>query len=244
MANIVYMAKSAWTGLLDTIRSKASVSGTMTVSQATDAVNSITGGDDNFDRLIERTISGNITANASLIGAYAFSECSALTGATIPNAQSIGMYAFTGCTKLKSFSAPLVTYINQGAFQSCSSLGAVSFPLVSYIGLRAFSNCSYLTATEFPDLETISNAAFYACKYSLSTLSLPKIKTIAVSAFAQCVALSTLYLMGSSVPTLAASTAFTATKLLSGSIFVPASLYDSYISAANWSYFSSAFVSV
>lgn len=41
--NIVYMAKSAWTGLLDAIRSKAGVTGSMTVSQAADAVESITG---------------------------------------------------------------------------------------------------------------------------------------------------------------------------------------------------------
>lgn len=44
MANIVYMAKSAWTGLLDAIRSKASVSGTMTVSEATTAVENIPSG--------------------------------------------------------------------------------------------------------------------------------------------------------------------------------------------------------
>ena len=47
--NIVYMAKSAWTGLLDTIRSKAGVTGTMTVSQAADAVQNIpTGGGGNI----------------------------------------------------------------------------------------------------------------------------------------------------------------------------------------------------
>ena len=45
MANIVYMARSAWTGLLDTIRSKAGITGSMTVSQAASAVDSIeTGG--------------------------------------------------------------------------------------------------------------------------------------------------------------------------------------------------------
>ena len=44
MANIVYMARSAWTGLLDTIRSKAKVSGTMTVSEATTAVENIPSG--------------------------------------------------------------------------------------------------------------------------------------------------------------------------------------------------------
>lgn len=44
MANIVYMARSAWTGLLDAIRSKASVSGTMTVSEATTAVENIPSG--------------------------------------------------------------------------------------------------------------------------------------------------------------------------------------------------------
>lgn len=52
MANIVYMARSAWTGLLDTIRSKAGITGSMTVSQATDAVDSIeTGGGGNIAKV-------------------------------------------------------------------------------------------------------------------------------------------------------------------------------------------------
>lgn len=45
MANLVYMAKSAWTGLLDSIRAKAGTAASMTVSEATTAVQNIpTGG--------------------------------------------------------------------------------------------------------------------------------------------------------------------------------------------------------
>ena len=42
--NIVYMAKSAWTGLLDTIRSKAGITGSMTVSEAADVVENMSVG--------------------------------------------------------------------------------------------------------------------------------------------------------------------------------------------------------
>ena len=82
MANIVYMAKSAWTGLLDTIRSKASVSGTMTVSEATTAVENIPsggGGDENFDKLVDRTIIEAFNSTVTTIGKYAFAYCSKLT---------------------------------------------------------------------------------------------------------------------------------------------------------------------
>lgn len=67
MANIVYMAKSAWTGLLDAIRSKASVSGTMTVSQATTAVENIEtgGGESRVDLLATKSLGALSTSSTS-----------------------------------------------------------------------------------------------------------------------------------------------------------------------------------
>lgn len=67
MANIVYMAKSAWTGLLDAIRSKARVSGTMTVSQATTAVENIEtgGGESRVDLLATKSLGALSTTSTS-----------------------------------------------------------------------------------------------------------------------------------------------------------------------------------
>ena len=71
-------------------------------------------------------------------------------------------------------------------------------------------------------------------------------------AFAYCYNLLSVYLLGSSIP-LITSTTFSSTPIAGyttstdgvyGSIYVPASLYNDYISATNWSVYSARIVSV
>lgn len=277
MANIVYMARSAWTGLLDTIRSKASVSGTMTVSQATTAVENIPtggGGDESFNLLVDRTISEANNSTVTTIGNYAFctctnlttasfpnaltisisafGSCSKLTTALFPNASSIANYAFYGCSRLATISFPNASFIGMSAFTSCSSLTTISFPNASQIGTSAFANCRNITIASFPNAKTIEAYAFYYC-FKLETVSLPNASSIAGSAFAKCYNLFSFYLMGSSVTRMANANIFSSTPIsdytastggLYGSIFVPASLYNSYLTATNWSLYSSRIVSV
>lgn len=58
MADIVYMAKSAWTALLDAIRSKGGTSAPMTVAQAKAAVEAIeTGGGEKLEDLVSSVTS-------------------------------------------------------------------------------------------------------------------------------------------------------------------------------------------
>ena len=159
MANIVYMARSAWTGLLDTIRSKAGITGNMTVSQAADAVNSITGGDDSFDRLVDRTIS----------------EASG-------NTATIGSYAFYSCESLQTVSFPLATYIHTSAFYSCIRLTEASFPLVSSIASYAFYNCTNMRTASFPNVTMIDSSAFYS-ERNLSSIYFPNVEVIGSYAF-------------------------------------------------------------
>ena len=80
MANIVYMARSAWTGLLDTIRSKAKVSGTMTVSEATTAVENIETGGAGLELLKTESL-GHIEYTSTSAGDLGISiSVSGLTG--------------------------------------------------------------------------------------------------------------------------------------------------------------------
>lgn len=253
MANIVYMARSAWTGLLDTIRSKAGITGSMTVSQAASAVDSIEtgGGGDQFKELIERTISAASGANISRIGSYAFYSCSQLSAANFPTVSRIYDAAFYGCGSLTKAIFPSATSVYGEAFNRCSMLEEVSMPLASYFGNSTFAQCSELKSIHLPEAKTMGGSCFSGC-VNLQTVSLPKLSYINAGFFSRCFNLLSVYLMGSSRVGVTGN-AFTSTPIsnyttstggVHGSIFVPASLYDQYISANNWSVFSDRIVSV
>lgn len=75
------MARSAWTGLLDTIRSKAKVSGTMTVSEATTAVENIPSGGGGGLELLKTESIGHIEYTSTSAGDLGKSiSVSGLTG--------------------------------------------------------------------------------------------------------------------------------------------------------------------
>lgn len=187
------------------------------------------GGGEEYAELVERTISA-VSGSMSNIGDYAFAYCYSLTTASFPVATTMGSNAFARCSILTTISFPAATTIGANAFAYCGSLATASFPVVTHISASAFYSCTGLTTASFPAATVISVAAFRAC-YNLTSL----------------------YLTGGSMAQLSSANAFSSTPIstytastggVHGSIFVPASLYDSYISAANWSYYSSRFVSV
>lgn len=249
--SIIYMAKSAWVNLLDSIRSKAGTQASMTVAQAASAVDGIQtgGGGGEFRRLVERTISTAYDASATKIGGYAFRGCNNMTGADFPNVLSIDGYAFASCSKLKTAIFQKATFISEYAFYSCSMLSSISFPSVSSLATNAFAYCT-LTSVEFPAAKFING---FNSMFTLTMASFPSASIISNLAFRGCYNLLSVYLLGPSVCRLSSSNAFSSTPIAGyitstggvyGSIFVPASLYDQYISASNWSFFSSRFVSV
>ena len=158
-----------------------------------------------------------------------------------------------------------------GTFAYCRSLQTISVPSVSFIGATAFAYCSYLTSFIGPRVLTVGGSyitsssksgkstyrhslyggAFERC-YRLSMVSLPIVTKISTYAFAFCYNLLSLYLMGSSIPSLVTtafystpiSTRTTSTGGVYGSIFVPASLYNAYLTASGWSVYASRIVSV
>ena len=101
------------------------------------------------------------------IGDYAFSDCSSLTGVTIPDSvTSIGDYAFQYCSSLTGVTIGNgVTSIGEGAFYLCSSLTGVTIGNgVTSIGGKAFFYCYNLTSVTIPDSVTsIGGRAFYDC---------------------------------------------------------------------------------
>ena len=208
------------------------------------------------------------------IGLYAFGYCSSLTIANFPSCTIISGSAFTNCINLTTINFPVCTSIGYSAFYYCSKITIASFPSCTTISTSAFAYCSSLTTISFPVCRTIGSNAFYAC-YSLTTISFPSCTTIYSQAFGHCGDLTTasfpscmtistyafiycynflsLYLLGSSIPTLVNVNAFSSTPISNyttstggvyGSIYVPASLYNDYLTATNWSLYSARIVSV
>ena len=109
-----------------------------------------------------------------------------------------------------------------------------------------------ITGYEDSKIKEIGSYVFYNCA-DLTTISFPSVTIIGSSAFQYCSKLTSLYLLGSQVATLTNINAFGSTPISNyttetggayGSIFVPASLYDSYKTASKWSTYSSRLVSM
>lgn len=209
------------------------------------------GGGYTVDDIAMKTISGVVSGSASQIFSSAFTNCLYITKVSFPTCTLISNNAFNNCTSLTGASFPACILIGSSAFFQCRSLTEVNFPACTSIGSSAFGGCVSLTKVSFPACTSIGSSAFYMCT-SLTEVNFPACPTVMGSAFYGCVNLISFYLMGSRIPTLKTSYAFWSTPIGGysvsagqyGSIFVPASLYNNYLSSTNWSYFASRFVSV
>ena len=101
------------------------------------------------------------------IGAFAFTECDALTHVTLPDSvTSIECDAFWDCPALTDINIPEgITAIEDYTFGYCISLTNISLPQsLTSIGYWAFSSCYSLTRLTIPDSVTsISDEAFDGC---------------------------------------------------------------------------------
>ena len=196
-------------------------------------------------------LSGRLACDASVVRGYAFCGCSDLTSVKFPSCTSIGNNAFRSCRSMTSASFPICTTIGSHAFYACYSLTSANFPSCTTIGSNAFCYCFDMTSANFPICTSIGDGAFYPC-YGLISANFPICTSIGNDAFHSCCNLVSLYLTSvPSVPTLGDSV-FTTTPIGGysasagryGSVYVPASLYSSFLTATNWSSISSRIVSV
>lgn len=201
----------------------------------------------------------------SYISSYAFNRCNSLSEVNLPKCKKIGQNALYGCLLL-SLDLPMCSYIGYGAlgdcsslttinlpmcerienevFKRCYSLSAIDLPICSYIGSWAFEDCSSLKIANLPECSYIGIVAFNRCK-SLSEVNLPKCESIGENMFNSCFSLQEIT-VGTGIDTvcvLKASNAFKGCSALT-SIYVPASLVDSYKTATNWTYFSDKIVGI
>ena len=122
----------------------------------------------------------------------------------------------------------MCSHIGGNAFRNCSSLSQVSLPV-----------CNYIADGIFAGGGLNNRGTFYNCSL-LTQVDLPMCSYIGSDAFRGCRNLSIITIGYSSICSLKNTGVFAATSITSstGSIYVPASLVDSYKSAENWSYFS------
>lgn len=191
---------------------------------------SVAGGGITYDDIAMQMYNSEFVAPiATIIVSNAFRQNAKITSVAFPACSLIGNNAFLYCSNLKNVSFPVCELIGDTAFYSCA-LESVSFSLCKVIMTGAFSDCRNLHTAVFTSCENISNYAFAGCKM-----------------------LTELHLEGvNSVPLLSNISAFRFTPIVGssatagryGSVFVPASLYQSFLTASNWSNISSRIVSV
>ena len=209
----------------------------------------------------------------SKVEANTFMDCSALESVSFSAVTSVGVGAFSRCISLEEVSIPLCSYIGNSAFASCYALRSIYMPSVSIIGQYAFDRCSALSYISLPSSQSVSigtgafryctglkkvvlpfvssiaQQAFVPCSV-LETAYLRSVSSMGQSMFESCISLLSVYMLGSSI-TSGGYYMFKNTPISSstyygyyGSIFVRESLYSSYITKAQWSAYSSRFVSL
>lgn len=168
---------------------------------------------------------------AKSIGNYAFRYCYGLTGDfVLPNTvTSIGQYSFANCDGIETFRADgaigtLGTYTFNGASGHVMALRECYLP---HLGTGIALNLNWGSAT-----------AANACQ-NLEVCDIGSAKSIAANTFANCYKLQTLIMRRTSVTTLANVSAFLNTPMrgrnsLTGTIYVPESLIESYQTAKTW----------
>lgn len=108
---------------------------------------------DDTRKLVSRSISGVYNNSMiTVLGPYAFANCSSLTEVTLPEVTHISGFAFKECLSLQFLSLPKVVNIAGAAFYNCSSLRSmvvgIDASVVCSIASNAFAtwSCTFYVA--------------------------------------------------------------------------------------------------
>lgn len=165
-----------------------------------------------------------------------------------------GAFAYAGIYSIRNSTKGVWA---SSTFQGCSRLRFVEIATKIYFYPSVFMNCSALSFARFIDGPwtgqndtLIGNSIFKNC-ISLKSMLFSDHVTFYSLAFQGCTQLESIYLLGSSLASDYYGNFLSDTPIINstylgyyGSIYVPESLYSSYIAATNWVAYSERFVSV
>lgn len=130
-----------------------------------------------------------LTDACTVLGDYAFYECSSLKKVTLPQVlTAIGTRAFSGCSKLFEVSLGAnVRQIGASAFSGCTALYRLSLSEgLEHLGVNAFYGCRSLCELTLPQsLVSLPSSAFAEC-VSLRQVSLGGVQSVGANAFYRC----------------------------------------------------------
>lgn len=197
----------------------------------------------------------NLPSALTIINPSAFTGCKELALNGLPNGIiRIDQYGFSYCVKLALTELPsALTQIGDYAFFGCTGIKSIACDgAITKLGSAAFTGSSIypsaLESASFPNMALTSNIGTVfgssnvaqACQ-QLEFCDIGSTVGIAANAFANCEKLQTLVLRKTaSVCTLANVSAFLNTPMrgyndLTGTVYVPQALIESYKTATNWS---------
>ncbi len=188
----------------------------------------------------------------TLIGQYAFADCTALREITLPKSLvTLSRYAFYNCASLTdlNFETPedssLKTNLTIGehAFENCNNLTEVSLPAyLAHVSEYAFYNANSLASVNIPSDAMLTEIERYAFgKTALRGLSVPaSVASLGDSVFFDCNDLQYVRLTrvtGSGYTSLTAANAnvFNGVSNPFVKVYVPEVAYSSYTGARGWS---------
>lgn len=108
--------------------------------------------------------------DVTVVDSYAFADCKALTGISLPKVNNIVSRAFYACTALASVYMPKVTRIQSQVFYNCTSLTSITFQSTpTLIDSTAFSGCTNLKTINVPFAEgTVAGAPWGATNATIN----------------------------------------------------------------------------
>ena len=197
----------------------------------------------------------NMSSSVESIGNSAFYCCSGLTSIALPSTlSSIGSNAFQYCSGLTEITIPSsVTTMGTSAFNNCSGLTEITYNAIELSDFTSsnypFRGCSYnnITLNIGFGVTKIPSYVFCGTKLTGSIIIPGSVTSIGTKAFANNAGnytnLTTVYMLGTTVPELADASVFQTgySSYCSVKVFYSEdhSILTDYQEAENWSSFSS-----
>lgn len=191
------ITKETLTAIANAIRAKTGKSALIEPVDMAAEINGIEIGGD-LDGVLDGSISGVVTTNATRIESYKLDGAIGITKLIAPVLTRIYNYGVRACTGLVEVSAPLCKTVSSNAFYNCTALKNVDFAPTT-VGETAFNRCGDLEAIDMSECTSVGQAAFYQCE-SLTELNAPLVTNNMTSGYygrwQECTSLETAKLNG------------------------------------------------